>query len=273
MRAAYANGVLAALEDAGVNSWDAVYGTSAGGALAAWYSAHQANHALETWPYVRDPRILSYKRWLTRRGPLLDHDALFEIVYRTERPMDTDAVRSAPHPVIVPVTHADTGQTHYVDLRDGPVIEWIKAAGRMPLLSGDAVTVEGEPWLDGGLTDAVPMGKALDDGATEVLVVLNRPPQERSPEHRIASWLVDRRYPGLGEYVETHHHDWNTSVALALHPPDGVQVDIIHPQEDLGLNRFTRSIETIEDAAETGRHDGTRYLRQEADTVLPKAPA
>lgn len=261
VRAAYANGVLAAWEETGWDPFDAVYGTSAGGALAAWWSAGQAGRAVETWSYVGDHRILSWSRWLLRRGPLLDHDALFRIVYEEEHPLDVEAVRGAPHPVVVPVTDAETGETRYRDVRDGPVLNWLRAAGRMPLGCGPPVEVGGRRWLDGGLTDAVLVGKALDDGAHRVTLVLNRPPAPRDPEPRISAWLVDRRYPGLGEAVRHHHADWNASVRLALDPPEGVDVDVVHPDGDLGLGRFTRDLDRIRGGIAAGREDGRAHLR------------
>ena len=67
MKAAYANGVLSAFEELGHTAWDAIYGTSAGGALAAWFAAGQARHAEKTWEYAADRRILSYRRFLRRK--------------------------------------------------------------------------------------------------------------------------------------------------------------------------------------------------------------
>lgn len=265
MRAAYANGVLAALEDAGYRDFDAVYGTSAGGALAAWFSAGQARFAVGTWEYAQDRRILSYRRWATGRGALLDHDRLFEIVY--EKHLDIAKLKAAPWPVVVTVVDADTGQTRYVDVRTGDVLAWLRATGRLPLAAGEPVEIEGKRWLDGGLTDPIPLARAIEDGAKEILLILNRPPGERKPEPPISAWLVGRRFPKLTENVKLHHEHHNRAIRLAAAPPPGVHVDVIRPRRDTGVRRFTRDVKTILKAAQTGEADGRAWLA--GDTGIP----
>jgi len=259
MRAAYANGVLAAFEDAGL-AFDAVYGTSAGGALAAWWSAGQARFAAASWRYVADRRILSYRRWLLGRGPLLDHDALFDIVYAREHPLDIAALAKAPHPVVVTATDAETGETRYVDLRAGPVLAWLRATGRMPLASGPAVEIDGRRWVDGGVTDPIPIARAIADRHDRVVCVLNRPAGSRKPEPRFAVKLIARRYPALAPFVARHHENHARAVALAERPPAGVAVSIVRPATPLGLSRFTRDPDAVARALARGEADGRAWL-------------
>jgi predicted patatin/cPLA2 family phospholipase len=276
MRGAYANGVLARLQEADV-SFDAVYGTSAGGALAAWFAAGQADRAARTWDYVNDERILSYRRWLTRQGPLLDHDGLFEIVYQDERPLDVDTVREAPFPVIVPATEVETGEGVYHDLRDGDVIDWLRATGRLPLASGPPVEIDGTAYLDGGLADPIPIEKAIEDGADEIVVVLNRPERKSEAESWILGAVVGQRFPELFDLVRRHAEIWNDQAAIARDPPPGVETTLIHPEEYLELARLSRDQAKIENAIETGREDADEWLVDQGEThpgeEAPKAAA
>lgn len=267
MRAAYANGVLAAFEDAGFIDFDAVYGTSAGGALAAWFSARQARYAADTWEYAQDARIMSYRRWITRRGPLLDHDGLFEIVYEKEMPLDVAAVQNAPHPVIVTVTDPLTAETHYPDIRQGPVLPWLRATGRLPLATGPAVEIDGRKWVDGGVTDPVPLAKAIEDGATDVTLILNRPPGMRDPEPAYVIALVRRRYPAIADAIADHHGHHNRAIALAENPPAGVTVRIVRPSAPTGVGRLTRDVDRLRHAIHQGEADGRAFLAQS-----PSAP-
>lgn len=269
MRGAYANGVLAAFEEAEV-SFDAVYGTSAGGALAAWWAAGQAGYAAETWEYVNDQRILSYSRWLTRQGPLLDHDGLFEIVYQDERPLDVEAVREVEYPIVVTATEVETGDVVYHDLRDGGVIDWLRATGRLPIASGPPVEIDGTRYLDGGLADPVPIEKAIEDGADEIVVVLNRPERKSEAESWLLGAVVGQRYPELFDLVRRHAEIWNEQVAVARDPPTGVETTIVQPDEYLDLARLSRDEDKIETAIETGIEDGRAFLAEpEAEKLAP----
>ena len=203
MKAAYANGVLTAFEEAGHTTWDAVYGTSAGGALAAWFAAGQAKRAEHTWTYAADRRILDYRRFLRRRGPLLDHDALYEIVYELEHPIDQAAIHRCAYPVIVTASRLRDGGTTYHDLRDGRIIPWLKATGRLPFAAGHPVRIHGEDFLDGGINDPIPVRKAVEDGATMTLIV--KWPAETPARRRTRSFrLTARRYPALRRGILDH---------------------------------------------------------------------
>lgn len=265
MRGAYANGVLTAFEKAGYHPWDAVVGTSAGGAMAAWYSAGQAEYAEGTWRYAQDPRILNYRRWVTRKGPLLDHDALFRIVYEREHPLDVRAVQEAPWPVLVTVVDVATGICQYVDLRDGDVIDWLRATGRLPFGSNGPVTIGGRRWLDGGVIDPVPVRYAVEAlGAKHVTLLLNNPDRPRRPDPRWVLELAGRRYPALRDGIVHHQGIKSVSYGYADDPPDGARIDVVRPTQPTGLRRMSRDLEKIQAAIRQGHKDGRGYLQRQA---------
>lgn len=267
MKAAYANGVLSAFEEADYAPWDAVVGTSAGGALAAWYSAGQARWAESTWAYAADPRILNYRRAALRRGPLLDHEALLEIVYRTEHPLDVDAVRAAPWPVIVTACDVDTGEVVYQDLRSSDVIAWIKATGRLPLASGPPVEIDGRRFIDGGTMDPIPIRWAVEElGATRVTLVMNKPPGPLRSDPKVAVRAAAKRFPALRDGIERHQEIKHDAVRYALRPPPGVQVDVVHPSRPTRVSRLARGQHAIGSALALGRRDGRLYVAAQNET-------
>lgn len=262
MKAAYANGVLSAFEAAAFSPWDAIVGTSAGGALAAWYAAGQARFAEGTWAYARDPSILSYRRFLTRRGPLLDHERLLDHVYVTAHPLDEAAIHRSPVPVFVTASRVRDGGCTYHDLRDGPVIPWLKATGRLPLASGDPVAIDGEAYLDGGIADPIPVRHAVETlGARHVTLVANSP---SAPPKADPGWLTNltaRRYPALALGIQQHHARKAAAMAYAEAPPPGVRIDIIRPITRTGLSRLSRDEAKLAAAIDQGRADGEAYAR------------
>ncbi len=261
MKAAFANGFLSALEEADYHPWHAVVGTSAGGALAAWYSAGQARFAEATWRYAGDPRFLSFRRALLRQGPFMDHDALFDIVYRQEHPMDVEALARAQWPVIVTVADIHRGTCEYPDIREGDAIEWLKATGRLPFGAGEPVVINGRAYIDGGTLDPIPVRYAVEHlGAREVVVVKNMPPGPVRPDPRLVLELASRRYPRLRHGIVHHHRYKEEALAYAARPPAGVKVRIIHPGAHTGLNRFSRDMERIHTTLDLGRDAGRRFL-------------
>lgn len=268
MKAAYANGVLSAFEEAGHTTWDAVYGTSAGGAMAAWYTAGQARYAEETWAYAADPRILSYKRWARLGGPLLDHEALLEIVYLKEHPIDQDAIRRVKHPVIVTACDVHSGEVVYQDLRRGDIIPWLKATGRLPFASGPPVTIGGRAYLDGGILDPIPVKRAVADGFKDITLVLNKPAGRRRKDNAVIAGIAARRYPRLRDGILRHQAIKGEALDFAGSPPQGVTVRIVRPSKPTGVGRLSRDLGLIRAAIELGRADGHAHL--DAGAAGPK---
>ncbi len=269
MKSAYANGVLTAFEEAGHTKWDVVYGTSAGGALAAWFAAGQARHAQRTWDYAADRRILSYRRFLRRRGPLLDHDALYDIVYDVEHPIDQAAIHRSPYPVIVTASRLRDGGTTYHDLRQGRVIPWLKATGRLPFAAGLPVRIDGELYLDGGITDPIPVRKAVEDGATDVTLIVNWPEGTIRKENAVLARLTARRFPTLRDGILRHAEIKQMAIGYADSPPKGVTVRVIRPAYPTGLHRLTRDLDAIRKAIAHGHKDGVSHLALLANLASP----
>jgi len=259
MKAAYAGGVLAAFEEACHRPFDAIYGTSAGGALGAWFAAGQARFAEKTWDYAADRRILSYRR-LLRGGPLLDHEGLLDIVYVREHPLDLAALRRCPVPVVVTAVDVATGEVAYQDLRHGDAIAWLKATGRLPIASGDPVPIDGRRYLDGGIADPIPVRKAVADGHRRVTLVLNTPAGPRRKDSYLVSALTARRYPALRHGILHHQEVKDEAMAFVAAPPPGVTVDVIRPAGSLGVHRLSRDLTAIRAAIEQGRADGRAHL-------------
>src|SRR5436853_616842 len=80
----------------------------------------------------------------------------------------------------------------YHDLRQGDIIAWLKATGRLPFASGPPVTIDGRTLLDGGILDPIPARKAVADGATELTIVLNKPPGPRVRDNAVIAGMAAR---------------------------------------------------------------------------------
>lgn len=262
MKAAYANGVLSAFEEAGLRAWDLVIGTSAGGALAAWYAAGQAVFAQGTWDYSRDPAVLSYGRWLRRRGPVLDHEYLLDSVYVQHHPLDQRRLRAAPFPVVVTASRTLDGGTTYHDLRDGPIIPWLKATGRLPLGAGPPVRIDDIEYLDGGITDPVPVRHAVEvRGMTDITLITNAAAGVVGKDNPFVARLLARKYPALADGIVHHQQRKEAAVAYALAPPPGITARVVRPSRPTRLGRLTRDKAMLDAAIALGRADAAVYLR------------
>ncbi|HWG91091.1 MAG TPA: patatin family protein [Candidatus Thermoplasmatota archaeon] len=260
MRAAYASGAVHGLAEADLQV-DAVYGTSAGGAIAAWFGAGQAHESPRTWAWAADRTLMSYRRWLTGRGPLWDLQRLYQTFYLERIRLKVEALASARFPVRVSVTDADTGEALYPDLRQGPVHDLLMATSALPLAVAKPVEALGRRLLDGGVADPIPVARAIADGYTDLVVVLNRPKgPPRKPEPWWVSRLAAREYPAIAHLSARHHDLHNAAVALAENPPPGVRITLVRPTRPTGLSRLTRDPRLLDRAIRQGFEDGQAAL-------------
>lgn len=261
-RASYGSGVAESLQAAGLVP-EAIYGTSAGGAIGAWYAAGQAAVGCTTWDHTADRRLLSYRRALLGRGHVIDFRRLYSEMYPNFFRMDVAALRAAPYPVRVTLTDADTAETLYPDLRtaEDPFL-LLHATSALPLVSESPVRWEGRRVLDGGATQPVPLAKAIADGHKDILLVSNRPRGLRRPESPFLVALIAREFPALQDAARNHHTHYNDAMLLAESPPPGVRVRIVRPSADLGLSRLTRDVKLLRAAIAVGRRDGERVAAE-----------
>lgn len=258
-RATYASGVAMALQRAGLVP-DAIYGTSAGAAIAAWYAAGQAEQGTKTWDAITDRNLLSWRRALVGR-PVIDFARLYGDYYPRVFGMDVARLRAAPFPAFATLTEAETGRTEHVDLRHAEdPLRVLHATSALPLVSESPVTIGGRQFVDGGVTDPIPVAKAIADGRRDLIVILNRPRGPRAPESAAVVRLVARRFPALREHVAKHHAYHQAAIALAESPPPGVRVRIVRPAADLGVSRLTRDVAKLRASVEKGRQDGARLV-------------
>lgn len=259
MRGAYGSGVLHAFAQAG-ERFDAIYGTSVGGAMGAWFAAGQTDDGMDTWAAVRDREVMSYRRWLTGRGPLIDLELLYGTLYEERYNLDVAAIRSCTFPVYVTATEADTGDRRLFDLRREDVAKALMATSGIPYATEAPFEVDGGLYFDGGLADPLPVQAALDDGATELVIVLNDHVEHRGKDPWILSWHFGRRWPKLGELARRHDNLYFEAQALAQAPPDGVQATLIRPGQGIDLHRFTRDLDRVHEAINMGKQDAQRFL-------------
>lgn len=260
-RATYGSGVADALQRAGFVP-EAVYGTSAGAAIAAWFAAGQTDVGITTWDHITNRELLSFRRFFVGK-PAIRFARLYGEMYPKQFGMDVARLRAAPYPVWVTLTDADSATTAYVDLRHAKdPFQILHATSAMPLVSDAPVIMDGRRYVDGGMTDPIPLAKAIADGHKDIVVVANRPDGDRHPEPGFVVRLVAREFPALREATARHHALQQEALDLAARPPRGVRVRLVRPARSLGLSRLTRDVAKLRAAVELGRADGAALARE-----------
>jgi len=247
LRAIFSSGVCDSLLDGGI-MMDYVIGVSAGIAYGVSYVSRQPRRNLEVVT-----RFAPDKRYMGWRN-LADNDNLsyfgLKFVYDTIPnklvPFDYAAFEAYPGEVEAVVTNLDTGRADYLPVpRQDRQSTVLQASCAMPLLF-PIYKINGQPYLDGGIGDAIPWQRALDK-CDRVVVVLTRPRSFRRKPDRMMK-LIRRRYreyPKFVEAMESRAEVYNRDRAQLFQAEQDGQVLVIAPESTLGVARTERDTEKL----------------------------
>ena len=177
MRGAYSGGALVALEQLGFGSvFDDVYGESAGAINCSYFLAKQGQLGIRI--YTEDLQTVRFLNPL-RTGAVLDIDYVGDVVLKELKPLDTAAVLASRSNFFVAITSAEDGSSRLVDVKREklPLLALLKATAAIVPLYNRSVSLDGGAYVDGGLSNPIPIQSALDAGCTHILVLLTRPPE------------------------------------------------------------------------------------------------
>lgn len=260
MRGAYAGGMAHALEDAGLTeAIDVVYGSSAGAYVGGALLLGHGRGAAEIFYEDMACRAFIDPRRLGRRRPMVSLDHLVDHILTVSKPMPWPELIDSPIPLRVIATGADDLRPQV--LRPHTVVEWklaLRATAAIPMLAGPPVELHGRRWIDGSVTEPLPVLRALRDGATHVLALLTRTvPELRQADPGPVRWarVLDRLTPGLGAITQDVRRHGPVVAVLddAAHPSrEGAHLLAITPARDLGVHGLTINAALIERATTVG---------------------
>jgi predicted patatin/cPLA2 family phospholipase len=273
MRGAVSGGMALALDELGLaGAFDAAYGSSAGTLNAMWLVSGRVRDGIPTWI---DPGLVGAlidKRRALRGGPVVDVRTLVEERYEELSPGLFDAVlgaRTELHPI---ATDAATGEA--VDLHDRiadprSLRLALRASAALPLLAGPPVALDGHRLVDAGLSAAIPFRAALADGATHVLVLRSRRPQDAERPSRLSRAITGTLLRRLGEPVRHGYLDRARRLAeddalLDRHGADAAlapaMLAIRPPADSPRVSRLESDSGVVRDGLEAGREAALALL-------------
>lgn len=173
---AYDAGVLVVLcKELGPTYFDAVYASSAGAITAPFFLSNQPDVIEELWRTVIYGRGLLFKNVFWGR-PILDLDYFFSIVrggvIHKKLRLDVERIFLSHRPFTCVLTDYMLGRAVYHTTTKEDIFDAMRASAAIPLLYG-TVRIGEREYVDGGLTDLLPVEKAEEDGFEEIWAVWN----------------------------------------------------------------------------------------------------
>ena len=250
MRATYTGGAVDALMDAGVDL-GYVIGVSAGANVGSHYVAGQRERSHRTFvDLVADPRYAGWRN-VPRERSWFGMDFIFRTLPDELAPFDYDGFKASPRTLVSAVTDCATGTARYYAQHDRDprwyVQTLLRASCSLPILA-PPVAVEGRPCVDGGLSDSIPILRAVQDGNPRNVVVLTRNAGYRKPppRYRALSRVLLARYPAVYRAMLRRPAVYNASLDLAAQMERAGSAFVLRPVRPLVVGRMERDLGKLE---------------------------
>jgi predicted patatin/cPLA2 family phospholipase len=270
LRGAFVAGVLAELERRRTLSFSHIFATSAAAASAAYLVAGQIDRALAIWRDKTHGAQLISPRHLLRGRSLMDIEGLVAL-FQGELPLDAGEVERSATALYVAVTNCSTGTADHVAATERNLFQLLKATMALPVVYGRVVNVEGVPYIDGGVADAIPLQPALALDPGRLIVVTTRPSGYRKQRTPFVSDLLRHNYrsfPALWPALRNRWESYNRSV-MKLEALERLgRVEVIRPSTALPASRMTRDRGRIMETLELGRRAAAAFLDGETQGAV-----
>lgn len=248
LRAIFSSGVCDGLLAGNIMA-DYVVGVSAGIAYGVSYVSRQPRRNLEVVTrYAPDPRYMGMRNLRDKHNrSYFGLDFAYNVIPNQLVPFDYDTFAAYPGEVEAVVTNLNTGRADYLPVpRKDRFSKVLQATCAMPLMF-PVIQVDGQPYLDGGIGDAIPWRRALDQGCDRVLVVLTHPRSYVRRPDKILPLVrrTYRDYPNFIASMEERVERYNEDHRLLFQMEREGRLKVIAPTSTLGVSRTERNTEKL----------------------------
>ena len=260
MRGLYTAGVLDVFLDNNIKV-DGIIGVSAGVLFGVNYVSKQKGRAIRyNKKFAKDKRYMGMRSFLTT-GNIINKDfAYYEIPTKLDI-FDEETFEKSDTDFWATVTNIETGEAEYIKL-EKPIdqMEVLRATSAMPIVS-EIIEIDGKKYLDGGVSDSIPVEKCKSMGYDKIIVVLTRTIEYR--KKKASSTLAKikyKEYPKLIETMENRYKKYNETVEKIIDMENKKEIFVIRPSKDLKIKRIEKDVDKLQAMYDLGVSDCKKQL-------------
>lgn len=265
MKGIYTAGVLEYFIEKGL-FFSKCYGVSAGACHLCNYISKQRKRSYRVaLNYLKDKNYCSF-RSLILTGDLFNVDLNYNQIPNRLDPYDYKAAARYEGDAWAVVTNIRTGKPEYMPLREmHRDLIAVRASASLPLVSRN-VKIGDEYYLDGGICDAVPIKKSIEDGNRKNVVILTKEEgyvrKPASPTNLACIKLKYKQYPKVYELVKSRHIRYNETLQFLADEQAKKRAFVIRPTHASNVNRIEKDRNKMEALYQIGYQDAKKCYQQ-----------
>ena len=227
--------------------FDGCIGVSAGSCHACSYLSKQYKRAFNvSVDYLDDKRYCSMHSLITT-GDLFGVDFVYGEIPDKLNPIDNETFMKSKTKFQAVITNCRTGEAEYPEVKDFRTdTVYIRASSSLPFLS-KMVKINGELYLDGGVSDSIPIKKSIENGNTKNVIIMTRDKKYRKKQSKLGkiSAIRYKKYPKFVELMNTRFSRYNEILEYIYELERQGKVFIIQPETPLNLGRIEKNKEKL----------------------------
>lgn len=256
MRGVYTAGVLDFFLEKNI-SFSSCYGVSAGACTLSSFLSGQKNRAFHVMTdYLDDKRYMGIYSLLTT-GDLFNAATSYRLVPQYLDPVDYETFSSYKGKAFAVMTNMITGEAEYYQLKDlRKDLIAVRASSSLPLVSRP-VYINHIPYLDGGISDGIPITRSIEDGNQKNIVIMTKDSDYiRKPTEMLGLYKIRYAlYPNITQQMKTRHTRYNKTLEDLKNYQDLGQAFIIRPSKKLKISRTEKNADKLKELYQLGWQD------------------
>ena len=262
MRGMYTAGVLDTFLENNIEV-NGIIGVSAGVLFGVNYLSKQKGRVIRyNKRFINDRRYMGLWSLLTT-GNIINKEFSFYEVPQKLDVFDNDTFMKSKIDFWATVTNMETGNAEYIKLDDlFAQMEVLRATSAMPYVS-KIVELENGEYLDGGISDSIPVEKCKELGFDKVIVVLTRPLdyRKRKPKEFLAKTYY-RKYPKFAKTLNNRYKMENETVEKIIDMENKKEIFVIRPTRLVKVKRIEKDPNKLQEMYELGIEDAKNSLEK-----------
>ena len=248
MKGVYTAGVLDFFLDKGIE-FSNIYGVSAGACHMCSYVSKQRGRALDISVDYLDTRKYCSVESLLTTGDLFNVEMAYRLIPDYLHPYDHEMFAKYQGRAYAVVTNIATGKPEYLRLRDMKKdIDMVRASASLPLVSRN-VKIGKKLYLDGGISDAIPLQKSILSGNQKNVVIMTKEVGYlRKPTSSANLALIKMRYlqyPKVYELMAERHKVYNETLDFIERQQENGKAFVIRPAKVSEVGRIEKDADKL----------------------------
>lgn len=264
MRGLFTAGVVDVFLEENID-FDGVIGVSAGACFGINYVSKQPGRTIRyNKRFAKDPRYCSI-RSLLKTGDMFGVDFCYRRIPNELDVFDAETFANSNTEFYVVATDIVEGKPVYQKLETGKDedLEWIRASATVPLVSR-VVDIGNGHYMDGGISDSIPLEYFQKIGYDKCVTVLTKPRDyKKSDSHQSGlAKIIHKDYSALSKVLKDRPGMYNGQLKYIKQQEALGNTIVIAPHCPLPVGRVEHDPEKMQQAYDMGRQAALEKLSE-----------